>query len=304
MPSETGEEMARERAALIGITVITALLGTFVASVLFVAPVPLALLIYRHSLRSGIITALAAGSLAGLFMGSPAAMVLVLLVLGIGVAIGEALRDGLSLNQILSVSWGVAFLSFIGLYVAARVLFGIDLISETAQMWFDQLEKVARSPGGMALPYEEMTAFINRMRTVMPGMMAVTAAGISVADYWLTGRWLMRIGVQIPWFAPFARWRFPWYVSLGYLAGLGLPMLQDKVRIPWLAALGANLELVFYFVFLIEGMAVLWFYIMRWNIRKWVGLALETIAVFFAPLIIAVGLLDSWLDLRRLRLRR
>jgi uncharacterized protein YybS (DUF2232 family) len=300
MPSTPSESTARERIVLVILTVVTAVFGTLLSSMLFVAPVPLAVLICRHGLRAGIATALVAALSAGAFMQHPAAVLLVLLVLGLGVAIGEALRDGLSLNQTLAVAWAAAFLAFAALYGISRLVFQIDLIDATVQLWLDQLVRLAGRPGGVALSEAELAEFSSHLKSILPGMMALSSGGIAFFDYWLTGRWLVRLGMEVPWFAPFARWRFPWYFTWGYIAGLGLPLLQGLLRAPWLIPVSANLELVFRFVFLLQGVAVLWFYLTRWGVRRFIAVLLIMISFLAGPLLVFVGLLDAWFDLRRL----
>lgn len=300
MSSMSGEELARERVALGIVTVVTALVGTLLSSVLYAAPVPLAVLIYRHGLRPGIITALVAGGVAVFVVGHPAAMMLVLLVLGMGVAIGEALRDELSLRQTLTVSWAVAFLSFAGMYAVSRWIFHVDLIDATVRAWLDQLVRMSDSVSKAPVTEQEISQLIMQTRTVLPSMMALSALVLSVLEYWLTGRWLLRLGEAIPWFPPLARWRFPWYLAWGYIIGLGLPLLDGILKVPILIPIATNMVLFFRFVFLLQGLVVLWFYLMRWNVRKPVAVILLLLSLFATPLFVFVGLLDTWFDLRRL----
>lgn len=300
MPSTPEEGMARERVMLVILSTITALLGSVFSSLLFVAPVPLAVLIFRHGLRVGIVTALMASLLAGAFMQHPAAMLLVLLVLGLGVAIGEGLRDDLTLNQILAVGWGTALLAFVALYAISRFIFHIDLVDATVRLWLEQLTRLTGRPEGAAFSEPELAQLSAHLRAMLPGMMVLSAAGISLCNYWLTGRWLSRLGVAVPWFPSFARWRLPWYLTWGYIAGLGLPLLQGLFGAPWLVPVGNNLELVFRSVFLVQGLAVVWFYLTRWGVRRAIIIALAGLSLVAGPLLVFVGLLDAWFDLRRL----
>jgi uncharacterized protein YybS (DUF2232 family) len=294
-------EAARERVALIMFTTVSAVAGMLISSVLFIAPVPLAVLIYRHGLRPGIIAAIVSGLLAGFIMQHPAATLLILLVLGLGVAIGEALRDGLSFNQTMLVAWGGAFLAFGALYAVSGLLFGIDLIEATTKTWLEQLVRIMGVQGMQPLSAAELENLAAHLRSLLPGMLALSAGGISLLDYWFTGRWLRRLGSEIPWFPPFAQWDFPWYLAWGYIAGIGLPLLRGIIKSPLLIPVATNFELVFRFIFMVQGLAVIWYYLTRRGGRRAIAFVLTGLSLLFSPAVVLIGLLDAWFDLRRLK---
>lgn len=291
--------MARERVTLAIITVLTALLGTFLSSLLFMSPVPLAILVFRHGLRPGIVTALSTGIIVAVSAQHPMAMLLVLLVLGLGVAIGEALRDDFSLGQTLVVAWAASLLTFVVLYLVSYYVLGIDMVEVTVQMWLEQLMRLAGEPTGMFTD-ADLAKLAAELRTMLPGMTILASVGIATFDYWLIGRWLIRLGSAVPWFPPLEQWRFPWFFAWGYIAGLGLPLLNDLIRWPWLMPLAINLEVVFRFVFLVQGVAVLWFFLRKWRVRRFKTVLMITLAILAPRLLVFVGLLDSWFDLRRI----
>ncbi|MGI6082034.1 MAG: YybS family protein [Limnochordia bacterium] len=303
MSSDPGVPMGRERLFLVFATLITAVLGTIFSSVLVLAPAPLAVLLYRHGLRSGITAALLSGIVVGVLMQHPIPMILILFMLGLGVALGEAWRDGLSLQQTLIVGWAAAFLAFGAFFYVSRLVFGVDLLDETLKLWIEQLNRIGTTAGGaLALSERELAAVSSHLRMVWPGMTAMSSAFVCFVNYWIAGRWLQRLGAKIPWFPPFGHWRFPWYYTWGYIAGVGLPLLPGTLRTSWLLALAANLEMVFRFVFAIQGLAVVWFYLSKWNVRRWVAVTITVLLTLLTPLMVLIGLLDSWFDLRRIDL--
>ena len=300
MASDPGEKTGRERFILVVITFITALLSTVFSTMLILAPVPLAVLIYRHGLRPGISTALFSGILVGGLLQHPIPMLLIIFVLALGVAIGEALRDGFNVRQILLVGWAVTFLAFTAFFLVSRYTFGIDLVEAAVDVWLEQLGKFTTASGGIPLSEEELAQLSGHLRAIWPGTMAISSVFVCVVNYWLVRRWLSRLGEEVPSFTPFARWRVPWYLTWGYIAGLGIPLLPGISRTPWLIVLAANLELVSRFLFTVQGLAVMWFYLTRWGVRKWIRIIIAGLSALVMPLLVFIGLLDSWFDLRRL----
>lgn len=111
-----------------------------------------------------------------------------------------------------------------------------------------------------------------------------------------------RLGIVVPGWAlpPFYRWRLPFYLVWLLVAGIGLML----TRAPYLASAGLNLTLLAAFVVSVQGIAVQWHVTNRMlsNIGRvfyWL-----VMGVFFSLLIlvsgVVLGLLDQWVDLRRL----
>lgn len=113
---------------------------------------------------------------------------------------------------------------------------------------------------------------------------------------------LRRMGIPWPGWGvpPFTRWRLPFYLVWVLLAGLGLFL----TRAPVLATAGLNVALLAGSVLCLQGLSV-----QVWVTARMMGPALRTaywlfMGVFFAPLVLAsglvLGLADQWLDIRRL----
>lgn len=89
-------------------------------------------------------------------------------------------------------------------------------------------------------------------------------------------------------------------------------MLLMGVRAGWLAdpegqltAAGLNLVLIFTYLFFVEGLAVIWFYLAKWGVGKGGRLLISVLLLTpFLPLVEPVawlGMLDAWLDFRKLQ---
>jgi uncharacterized protein YybS (DUF2232 family) len=300
MPSKSGEEMIGERIQLIILTFMAVLFGVFFSTVWFLAPVPLALIVARHQLRTGIFTALGASVMVGLFLG-PGILIQVLLVLSVGIAIGEAVRDKLSFSQILLVTTGVTYISFALLYLATQYLLQVNLIDELMEIWRSQLTNIFSSATESTLFAEELASYMHQLKTVLPGMFFLSALGISVVNYYIAGRWMKRLEMEVPWFPPFGQWRFPWYYSWGYIAGIGLPIVARLWRLGFLLPLAANLEVVFSFLYVIQGLAVIWFYLNYWRVPKVLAVIICILISVYPTLPVFIGLMDVWFNLRRLK---
>ncbi|HEY8531944.1 MAG TPA: DUF2232 domain-containing protein [Limnochorda sp.] len=202
-------------------------------------------------------------------------------------------------------------------WLAGRILYEVDLLHVAVEGWrsvaAESLRRAAEATGGPMPPLEAWEAALQGvaegMRMLFPAGLVVTAALWSVGVQWLAGRWLVSLGRPLRPGKPFIRWRFSWFLAWGYIIGQLLVMGVRSGRLAdpggRLAAVGLNLVLIFTYLFLVEGLAVIWFYLDKWGVGKGVRLLLTVLLITpFLPLMEPVawlGMLDAWLDFRKLQ---
>ena len=307
MPPSQAPDLSREKRVLSSSITMGALLGVFVPYLLFLLPAPLAVLIARHGLRAGITTAAVSAVAVGIATWHPLTALMVLLVLGLGVTIGEALRDGLSLRQTLLIGWLVMIITQLLPYYAASSLLGFDIVAETERLWLQNMQK-ALEFGGQTVTEQQVAETANQVKTVFPAMIILSAGFLTLVNYWLTRRWMRQLGAEIRAIPPFSRWRFPGYFAWAYILGLGCELLQQYVDIPVLESLSTNLQLVAGTILMMQGLALAWAYLARLRTPKLLIAVVLVIASVMLPYLmqvfILIGLLDTWFDLRRIGRKR
>lgn len=163
----------------------------------------------------------------------------------------------------------------------------------------------------LASKREELATITEVVLKVYPFFLSVGVLGQALVILALVWRALLWLGVYNPgrdqprrprmWALPtFSRWRVPFYVVWALVCGLGLVLTRQ----PQLAHFGLNLALLAAFVLSIQGLAVQFFVTGR--VMSMAGRVLYWLVMgtFFAPLILAggivLGLADQWRDLRKL----
>ena len=301
MPGETGERSPNERVILGGATVMLSVLPIG----LLVAPAPLAVLVLRHGLASGIWAAVLSGLFASILTQSPLILAQVLLALALGIALGEALREAFDLRRIIAVGSVVVLITTLLLMVLIQRVIGMSPIDIVATFWQEALSRVA----GSDTSDEFLQSQIAAMRATLPASLIMGSVGLTVSDYGLT-RWLARRlpggAGTAPALPAFGYWRFPRWFAAAYIVGRILefslwPGLGGVLQIALLNGL-----LILGLLITIQGIAVAWFYLgrakmgkgLRWLLIGGVYLFLQPVALL---LFLVVGLLDSWFDLRRVQ---
>lgn len=266
------------------------------------APVPLAALVVRHGLKPGIVTAVLSGLVASFLWLSPFMLAQVLLILALGIALGEAIREGLSTTQTIVVGTGVAIVTAIVLTIAIQRIAG----QSVAEIWQEVLQGMVANDTGV--PSEVVSTFVAQMRATYPAGLMLSSLGLTVLDFALLTKLLGRLpGTQIPVqkLPPFGTWRLPRGVSLAFVVGWLLTRFlmsgtAEDAGLFWLAV--TNAMFVLAALIGVHGLAVVWHFLRRMRIGPFFAalLALALYLIFPTPLLL-VGLVDGWIDLRGLR---
>jgi uncharacterized protein YybS (DUF2232 family) len=299
--------------AVAGIVIIAVfmLIVPFAAVVLapFLA-LPLAYVVARHGWVSG--GAVAAISAALLYFGAgtgPALLVL-LVVLGAGMALGWALRSGWRFPRSLAA---VAAALLVALVVYGLILwlgFGLTL-TELKQSSYQSVTDVGNMYSQMGVGSATIASVSGQLRRLVdifpylaPGVIGmavvlVAASTIGLA-YLIFPRLRQRVAVSMA----LSTFRMHWGVAYVSIAGLAM-LLFSRGAAPWHSVMmyaGIDLLLVSQTLFFLQALGVLrWFGASRqW--RPGSRTALFVSAVFaqaFFQLTGLVGLLDTWIDYRK-----
>lgn len=301
-----------EGAMLAAITVLMVYLGVHIGLVGLIIPVPLALLVYRHGLRAGIIVSLTSSMVSALALNS-VFLALELIIIGVlGIAIGMALREKFTISQTFLVGIGADIISTILKVFSYSLIFGRNLIEMYLELWEEssgywvEIWQQLNLPPEVIAEYQQMIETIPMaLQMLLPALLLGMAVVRAWANLWVLRLILKRLGDNIPWFPRFIHWRFPAYFFWGFI--LGRVAMLISAFIPWeiWERLALNLDVIFLYTFLIQGLAVIWFYFDKYKVAK----VLRVIFVIFmfqpGTLIVLlfsiVGVLDVWFDFRRLK---
>ena len=299
-----------EGAMLAAITVVLALLGVYFFSyLLFIVPVPIAILVYRHGLRAGILVSVTAAMISG-FFGTMVTTFIFLLVIGlVGIAIGGALRENQSAPMVMVIGSGVAVIALVLLTGVAMLFFGADLVERTFEMMEESFEYAYSLYESMGVDTSQILGgvsvaeLIAMMKTILPSAVVLTGIGITFVNYWLTRTLLRRFtSKEVPWFQPFGNWKFASYLVWGFILAKALLLILQTQNNPLLLQVAMNLEIIFNYVYLLQGMAIAWWFLNNWQVATFIRVLLLFLAITspVATMLIFLGVLDTWFDWRKL----
>ncbi|NLJ23874.1 MAG: YybS family protein [Firmicutes bacterium] len=299
-----------EGAMLAAITVLLSLLGAyFMPYLFFITPVPLIILVYRHGMRPGILVAVTSALLGGIVLSTVPTMIFLLILGLVGLAMGEALREGFPPHRIMLIGTATSVISLLLMVAVTAVFLDFNVLEttfETMERSLQQALKVYERFGVEEHPLfkaDSLGEFMRLLKLALPAALLTTAIIMTFVNYWLARLILNRLGTKLPWLKSFRLWRFPWYLAWGYILGQGLLLVtQGQGNGNLWFGVGLNLQILFNYVFLLQGLAILWFFLDKANLPKLVRW-LIIIFVFnplFTTLVVWLGVLDTWFNFRKL----
>lgn len=295
-------QVQQERLRYGGATVILALVGAFLSPLLFAATIPLGILTYRQGMRVGTVTALLAGLVAGML--SLAALVIVVVVLALGLTLGAGLREKVAPLPLFGIGTVVTLVIFLLLGMASQAVLGVNPVEESFASFEQMVDEIAEGPIARQLSSEEIDRFRAAMlaqaewlRQTLPGHGIVAAVVLTFFGLAGIRRGLGTDGEQLPWFPPFQHWRFPASMALIFVA---VGWLGDH----WAAVVG-NIQVVLGAAFVVHGLAVADYFLLKWRLPRSLIIVLAVFALAFAWLyLVMLGLLDAVFNIRRLQVSK
>lgn len=316
MVSYSGNRALVEGAFFAAITVVLGLLGLYVPPLIFLTtllmPVPLAVLVRRRDLKLGLMALVVAAALMFMLFGRPLTVLLLMIKSGpMGLLLGLLFKNRVSAGPGIAATSLLAALATVLTFGITFWITGINPFAmgeelrrsmDQALEWYSRSGLLDQKTLGEVRTSMEQTARLFIM--LLPANLIIWSIISASITYAVTRVALLKLRFDVTPLPPFSRWRLPWYVIWGGIAGLSLTLLGEEIVQQDLAALGKNILYVMAFMHFTLGISVFTFYVKKWNVSRVVKFFIVALVVLYWPLALSVimtlGVLDPIMDLRRL----
>lgn len=252
---------------------------------LILYPIPVAYLIKRHGIATGLLSFAASALLLILLLGIPNAAFVVLSMGAVGIWYGIAFRQGIRPIRILGVGTVLAALSaaFTTLLSLWTMGISIDGITEYMTQYVDKTVSLLQSAGifdmlsgGMSVQ-EYSAQMVDMLTSLVPGMIIVIAMLEALICYILTSYLLRRLGLSAQTLPKFRDWHLGWPALWGLIIALLAYIGYHYLEYEYLKTAALNILYIYYPLLMINGIAIL------------VWLCKNTRSCFL-PIVIIIGL--------------
>lgn len=297
-----------ETALLTALAAILAIAGFYLpllGYLLFIIAVPYIVIRVRHSQRYVVISAIASAILVT-FLTFPTYGLYLALVGGlVGAVMGHHILRQRDSSTIIFYGALTATVALIVMFSLASVVSGVSL----ADMMTEIMDETLRLTENMGLPGMDdgfMAALEETVETIkmmVPSALILSGAIFAVINYAVAAAILKRIGTWVMPPRPFSRFSLPGNVLIGTTVILVLSYLVGQLNIVDSGVLFLNVLNLFIYLFLVQGLAVLFHLIERNRLGKGVKIALVAFVIITSMTVpvAVVGWLDSALDFRKIR---
>jgi uncharacterized protein YybS (DUF2232 family) len=279
----------------------------------FIVPflcLPMAYSVARWGLAYGTIVAVATGALVYLGAGADAAVLVFLLVVGMGGVIGWALRKGHGFPWSLALTSSATAGALVLWGVFVWLVQGVTLsrLREVAGSWIDDYVVNSGGPGVSADTADavagQLRNFVHIGPYLAPGLLGMGAILLAACSLGLAGRIFPNLRQRVAVDLSFAEFRMHWGMAYVFIAGLAM-LLFSRMGGRWgevLLYAGINVLLVSQTLFFLQGLAVVRWLAVRRQLRTGQRVALYLAAglgqILF-QLTGLFGLFDTWADYRK-----
>lgn len=279
---------------------------------LALCPLPIAIISTRQGTKAGLASLCILSAILIPLNGFTNTVPLVLIVGSMGIAYPVGVKKNISFAQSIVIGTGFIVFSLILLGLLTFQIKKVNVIDQQIKGLKKDIASFRQEYIDKGIPeeqVEEQFQAINESIRVFP---KIVPAAIIIFSLWvsflylsLSGLVLRKLGIGTLIFPAFRLWQFPWYFAWGYIIGLVgtffsgyLGIYQGIGRVA-----GMNFLVVFNLLFLVQGFAIVYFFLDKFKIRKSLrilGFVLLLIIPLASPLVTWFGLLDVWFNFRKI----
>lgn len=291
-------------------------------------PVPSTILITGGRIRDGIICAVIACTAVALIYSDFVLMpIMAILIAAISFLYKNSISKDKSklftISSIFSVFCGAVVLYFVINSAVYRVNYISEFIKSynTSIDWAINLifgdELISKYSSLFLIDDSQFRSMLEQWRNILkfipyiiPGILIFMFSFISVINYAITSRLLVKFNINIRPFISFKDWDIPWYYCWGMILSLVLILIpyggQNLSKILDIA--GFNLLAIFGPLYLVLGVSVIWGLMDKfkvppvWKIGIFILLGLLLGVTIL--ILLFIGLIDIWINFRRLERRQ
>ncbi len=304
-----------ESLIVISIMVMYAVYGIhFLPSLMIFIPLPFIILGIRNHIYNNIFSIIIASLIIQLLLGSSYGASLVLLFAPLSVAINYCIKHKKKSMETILISTAVFVLSFLLIISLGERVSDFnftaqieDFLSQSINMQIEIFKELGVSNDDLARLSESLE---DQNRTIMvsiPSLLIIISFLISYINIFFSSFVLRKMGYGYVPEQRFSRFRLPNNI----IPGIGIMFLaafiMKSLEVQYHGALLLNLTFLVSFIFIVQGLAVIDFLLIRLKMKSVFRFLILALNIFILPtstILFFIGVIDSIFDLRKLRMQK
>ena len=305
-----------EAAMITGILVIIAYLSSFITILMFFYPTPAIILGKRKGLKYSVLALIASDLIISMLLGIQTGLIFLLLYTPMAVALTYGICSDEDANKTILFGSAAYMISFVVFILLLNSLMGINFIERIAEMYEQSFEMTKdlfenipeQMKTGQFEEYvkniEEMAPRMNFIVTnIFPAVLIAASVITSYINYIVASKFANRFSINIKEHEGISYFSFPRSFMIAMAGLLLLSFLLSLLNIN-IEIIQLNLFIIVFIAMLLQGAAVLKFFIDKSGMSKFVRtivlIMIVLMSVNFSVIYAIIGLVDLTVNLRKL----
>ncbi|WP_196590781.1 YybS family protein [Pectinatus frisingensis] len=299
-----------ESAMLTAVTIIMAIMGTALPMfffLLYILPIPIAVNIFRHGLRWGVISIAASALIAGSVFGIYSAVTVITVTIFVSPALGIGFRR-FSPTKNLIITIAASLISIALALGAAFLIMGVNFLTDfqtalntATQASIEIYKTMGLTDADIQSQSGQIEKIVKLIMLSLPAGIALSAVGSAFVNFILTQRLLKRLGERtLAGLPAFAQWHMP--IIFLFLFGFSLVgMYWGSTRdISLLYNVSFNINYFSSMFCRLQGLSLLYCALQHFKLPTAPKIMIMVLVIFtpFMEIFMYVGLFDMIFDYR------
>ena len=275
---------------------------------MFVWPLPIAMVYVRHGKKYSILALVASGIISGLILGSFLSSLSMIVSFGLAsVILGYCIVHKKPAHLTIVMMAAAIFIGMLIMLKTYSVVFGQDLITMTIDTFNQSIETVKQMYSSMNIPEETINTVLgaidtNKIVMIMPIALAGSALGMAFISYLIAGKLFKRFDCNMDPVKHFSQWYLPRGLVFAVTLIVLIAYLSNYTKLSLAESYFNNAYLAFIYMFLINGLSAMDFFLSNKGIPKAFRIIICVLAALsgLSTILMFVGLVDNALNLRKL----
>lgn len=306
-----------EAAMISGILVVIAYLSSFFSILMFFYPTPAIILGKRKGFKYSVLALIASDMIVSMLLGVQTGLVFLIMYTPLAVALTYGVCNDEDANKTILFGSAAYMISFVVFILLLNSIMSINLVEQIAEIYNESLamtkEIFTNIPEGLNTGQmdqvikniEDTLPMINYIITnVFPAIMIAASVTTSYVNYLVASKFARRFSISLRQHEGLGYFSFPRNFMIVMAALLLVSFLLSTLNIN-VAIIQLNLFMLTYMAMLLQGVAVLKFYVDKNISNKFLKVLLIIMIVLmsmnFSMLYSILGLIDLTVNLRKIK---
>lgn len=277
-------------------------------------PLPFVVIGIRNGMSNNIISMAITSLIVGVVSGAPSAVTLLLIFAPLSIALNYSMKKRKKTIEIILFSTAAFFLPLLIIISLGNKAGDLDLAIQFEQaftqfitMQTDIFKEMGKTNYEVLQNIELLESYYKSILIALPSILAIISLFVGYFNYLFITIILRKTGYGVVSPSKFSKFKLPNNIILGTGVMFFATIIMERFKIPYHNALLVNISFLVGFIFLLQGLSVLDFLLIKLKMRlifRTIILLINIAIIPMGGILFFIGILDSIFDIRKIRKRK